>query len=274
MNRRILIGALAIAAWVIAGVALRLDAFAYLLLGVPLMLAFQWKIARRPLWNAWVAGDARPRVDGRTWAIALLVAAAPAWALVSGLLGAGPPSPDAPAWPWAATAVAGAFIAAPAIRAQRGAALRRALPATLGALVAMGLLFTIQALQRHHRLAPAWLDAASLRAALESAIVYFDVAFVVEEVAFRGVLDPYILGDERGANAALASAVVSSALWGVWHLPIVYAPGTVQPLTMARVILGHAGIGLLLCLAVRAAGTLVPGAAGHALGDAFRDFVS
>jgi hypothetical protein len=274
MNRRILVGALAVAAWVIAGVGLRLGAVAYLLLGVPLMLAFQWKVARRPLWNAWVAGDTPPRLDGRTWALFALAAAVPAWALVAGLLGPGAPSHDAPAWPWAATAVAGAFIAAATIRAQHGAALRRAWPATLGALAAMGLLFTMQALQRHHRLAPARLDMASMRASLASAIVYFDVAFVVEEVAFRGILDPYLLGDERGANAALASAVVSSALWGVWHLPIVFAPGTVQPLPMARIILGHVGIGLLLCLAVRAAGTLVPGAAAHALGDAFRDLVS
>jgi hypothetical protein len=272
MNRRILVAALVIALWVIAGAAMHLGPAAYLLLGVPLMLGFQWRVARRSIWNAWVARGERPPLDGPALAIAALAAAVPAWTLAAPHLGAASPVALSPTW--AMTSIAGAFIAGQAIRSQRRDALVRALPATLAALAAMALLFSLHALQQHRSPLPARLDAATLLPAFASAIIYFDVSFIVEEVAFRGVLDPYLLGDERGPNAALASAVVGSALWGAWHLPIVFAPGTVQPLAMARVILGHAGIGLLLCLAVRRAGTLVPGAAAHALGDAFRDLVS
>jgi hypothetical protein len=273
MPRRILVGALVIALWVFAGVAFHLGAFAYLMLGVPLMLALQWRLRRRPAWSAWVSGAVAPRLDGRALAIAALLAAVPAWMLAAPFLESGASLRDAPSAPWAATALLGALAAGAAIGAQQAAAFRRALPAALGALAAMGLLFATQAAVRH-RWPLAVPGAGAVADALGTAVVYFDVSFIVEEVAFRGVLDPYILGDERGTNAALASAVVSSALWGVWHLPVVFAPGTVQPLAMIRLILGHAGIGMLLCLAVRAAGTLVPGAAAHALGDALRDLVS
>jgi hypothetical protein len=87
----------------------------------------------------------------------------------------------------------------------------------------------------------------------------------------RGILDPYLLGGERGTSAAWASAVAGSALWGLWHLPVVLAPGAADRVTVFRRVLSHVGPGAMLCFVARTAGTLAPSAAVHGMADAFRN---
>ena len=43
--------------------------------------------------------------------------------------------------------------------------------------------------------------------------------FLVDEVVFRGALDPHIAGAGRGRLHEWCSAVFVALLWGVWHFP-------------------------------------------------------
>jgi len=271
MPRRILIAGLAIALWVLLGVGLQLGVEAYLLAGVPLMIAFQYLVHRRPLRAAWVFGPHATAMDGRALALGLAAAALPGARLASALASDPEPSPGVVLWLLAATA--GGLAAGVALRAQRADALRRALPTMAITLMTFAFMFSLGALVAHRgRLALPGLSA--MGDLLAQALVYFDVSFVLEEVAFRGVLDPYILGGERGTNAAWASAIVGSALWGLWHIPVALAPGAADLPTLLRLVLFHVGLGAMLCYVARMAGTLAPSAAVHGLADAFRNAIS
>jgi membrane protease YdiL (CAAX protease family) len=175
---------------------------------------------------------------------------------------------------WLVAAALGGVIAGATLRAQRSDALRRALPAILVTALSFAIVFLLSALKRRGWPLLPPIDATVVARAVADAVLYFDVSFVLEEVAFRGVLDPYLLGDEHGANAAWASAIFSSALWGLWHLPVALAPGAADLPTIFRVVLFHASLGVLLCFVSRAAGTLAPAAAVHGLADAFRNLLS
>jgi len=271
MPRRILVAGLVVALWMLLGVGLRLGVEAYLLAGVPVMIAFQWLVHRRPLWAAWVFGPSAPVMDGRALALGLATAAIPGARLASTLASGDAPSPGVVLWLLAA--IAGGLAAGVTLRAQRGDALRRAFPTMAITLLSFAFMFALGALVAHRgRLALPGFSAVG--DALVEALVYFDVSFVLEEVAFRGILDPYILGGERGTNAAWASAIVGSALWGLWHVPVALAPGAADLPTLLRLVLLHVGLGAMLCFVARMAGTLAPGAAVHGLADAFRNLIS
>jgi hypothetical protein len=271
MACRILVAGLVVALWMLLGVALRLGVEAYLLAGVPSMILFQRFVRRRPLWAAWVFDATAPALDARALGFGLAAAALPAARLVSALTRGQPPSRSVVLWLIAATL--GGLVAGVALRAQRTDALRRALPTIAITMLSYIFMFSLAALVAHGgRLA---LPAASeLGNALVQAVVYFDVSFVLEEVVFRGILDPYILGGERGTNAAWASAIVGSALWGLWHVPVALAPGAADLPTLLRLVLFHVGLGAMLCFVARIAGTLAPSAAVHGLADAFRNVIS
>jgi membrane protease YdiL (CAAX protease family) len=271
MPRRVLIAGVVVALWMLPGVALHLGAESYLLVGVPLMLAFQRFVHRRPLRAAWVFDEKAPTVDARALAVGVAIAALPGARLIAAL--AGRPACPASLLLWLLAATIGGLAAGIALRAQRVDALRRALPTIAVAMLSFVFMFALAAIVAHggHLRPP---TASGLGDALEQAIVYFDVSFVLEEVAFRGVLDPYILGGERGPNAAWASAVVGSALWGLWHVPIALAPGAADLPTLVRLVLFHVGLGAMLCFVARLSGTLAPAAAVHGLADAFRNLIS
>ena len=102
-------------------------------------------------------------------------------------------------------------------------------------------------------------------------LLYLPAVFVVEEVFFRGVLDSYVR--PTGTGTGWLSATYVSALWGLWHLPIVLTAGATTPVlaVVVGLLVVQITLGIPLSLGWRRSGSLlVPGTA-HALSDAIRN---
>jgi membrane protease YdiL (CAAX protease family) len=112
--------------------------------------------------------------------------------------------------------------------------------------------------------------APALAAVVVSLATYLPVVFVMEEVLFRGALDPYLSGTE--ARPGRASALFGSALWGLWHLPV--AGFSLGLATVPYLIGIHVLLGFLLVTAWRRTGNLAAPGIAHAVIDAVRNGVA
>jgi hypothetical protein len=243
-----------------------------------LTVLFQRFVHRRPLWRAWVPTGPCPRPDVAGVSFGLALAALPlACLLLPGWIRSSASTPQDPrldAMAWLVAAAVGGLVAGVVVRRQPAAAWRRSASYTVMGILCGMLVFTVGAWQGgrvDHLLHPHDHAAAFL---LGTSVLYFDVSFVLEEVTFRGVIDPYLLGDSPGQSAQYMSALASSALWGAWHVPLLMASGSPGVVAIVRVVLTHASLGLVFCFAVRSAGTLVPGALAHAFSDAYRNLLT
>jgi membrane protease YdiL (CAAX protease family) len=175
---------------------------------------------------------------------------------------------------WLVCAMAGAVFAAFAFAWQCASAARRGLPSFVGAvLVGIGIM-AAGALATHHSIGFPLPKVVFL---LKQFLLYFTVSFVLEEVAFRGALDSHVYqprSDGQASGSRWRSAIFVSALWGIWHLPVVPIPNA-PALAAASppLIIVHTLVGLPLSFCWRASGTLVLPAAAHALVDAYRNTV-
>jgi membrane protease YdiL (CAAX protease family) len=251
-----------VAVWMGLGFLLPGDPNLYLLIGIPLTVAFQLLVRRRPLRAMWVDGAPRAELGrgGRLLAAALSVM--PVLMTVQAVV--------ARAWVealWGLAALAGALPAAYAItqlhrRRDPRTARHWLLTATTAGVVVMLAAFVPALLASGRPLDP----VAMLLTGVQSTLLYLPVGFVLEEVVFRGVLDPHLEGRARG----IGSAVVVSLLWGAWHLPVAPA-GTPVLLSLAQLLLVHGVLGVPLSLARRRTGGLAVPAAAHALIDGVRN---
>jgi membrane protease YdiL (CAAX protease family) len=252
-----------VAVWMTAGYLLPVDPNLYLLIGIPLTLAFQRIVRRRPVRDLWVRDAPAFRLDRNAWILAGVLAIAPAVVLVQ-VLRTGQ-------WvlaAWMAAAVAGAIAAAWALRQARRSELatwtRWVLAITAIGMVVLGVILVPAAV------AAGWPGPVGLRiaAVVEAILLYVPVQFFIEEVSFRGLLDTHVHHD--GAARQWASALLVSALWGLWHLPIAPA-GQPLPVSIAQVLVVHCLIGVPMSLAWRRTGNLTVPVIAHALIDAFRN---
>ena len=249
--------------WMMAEHYLRLRPIPSQLLGIPFIAIFQLAVARRPLAQIWARDAEEFRVDRRTVEIAaaLTFGCGVLLSLSNGRAVGGP-------WQKASLLVlvaASALPAAFALRQQRAAAFRRALPMLL-----LAVAFRIG-------LYAAWHDGAVLIQAERWADFFatwlceFVALFLVDEVVFRGVLDPHLLGAAKGRLHAWCSALFVSILWSVWHLPA-YNPDATSFLALFdHITMFHLSVlvlGVLLTFCARAARTLVPTSITHAFGNA------
>jgi membrane protease YdiL (CAAX protease family) len=106
--------------------------------------------------------------------------------------------------------------------------------------------------------------------ALVSVATYIPVVFVMEEVLFRGLLDPYLRGATPGSDRA--TALYGSALWGIWHLPVMSIALGIW--TVPYLVAVHTVLGYVLVTAWRRTGNLAAPGIAHAVSDALRNAVA
>ena len=239
-----------------AGWVTHADPNSYLLMGVPLTIAFQWWVARRPLHTLWVRDAPRFHLDARGFALAVAFAFVPAYRLVEGIIAG---RRDLVGMAWLLCAIVGAFGAGYAFRHFRTDTFRVLVNCVLTAGVIGSALMIA-----------AWLARSGARppgvgAGLESLLMYLPVCFVLEEVFFRGALDAHV--HRPGERRHWASATFVSVLWGLWHLPM--APDAAA--AIVGMIIVHTAIGIPLSFCWRRSGNMAVPAASHAVIDAVRN---
>lgn len=253
-------------AWMSAGWILRLHVDAYLLLGVPLVLGFQRYIRREGLVTLWVRRGASFELGNSGILIALSLLVVPAFTFATSF--------DRLDWTTRfrlLCSMAGAPLAAFSLRHLRHADLRKSTVHTSAAITVGIALIAVAA---NRRGLPLLFSIGILPAALRDFLLYFTVGFVLEEVAFRGALDGYLYGSEASTSCPWISALFVSALWGIWHLPLVSVSGIENAIGIAALLaVQHSLIGIPLSLAWRSSGVLALPAAAHALVNAYRNAV-
>lgn len=244
-----------VATWTALGWFLRLGANAYLLVGLPLTIAFQRYVRGEPLRAMWVR-EAPPM--GRGW----IGPAAVLGLLPLILLAAAIAYGDWIIAGWMGSAVAGAVGAGYALRHFRRWMVRPFLMCQLTAgMMGIGLVIASRAVKGIQD------DPLPLKG-LHDFLLYFPVCFALEEVSFRGALDGHL--HRPGDRLGLVSALLGSLLWGLWHLPTL-PPASRGPESAIALIVVHCLIGVPLAVYWRRSGNLAIPAFTHAMIDAVRN---
>lgn len=269
--RQAVIAGAVVAGWMALGWGCRLGGDAYLLAGVPVVIAYQLGVARRPLRALW-RFDGEPLAWGSLGAVAGAAAAVLPLRLLGGqvLALARGDAVDTSVAGWLLAAAAGAGGLGWGIaEARRRAAWRdRPLAALFVVVVLVGAVAPVlTALRASAPAVPQW------RWFGRDLLLYSEVGWVLEEVVFRGAFDPAVAsGAGLSGRRALGSAAWVSLLWGLWHLPLaVHGVSGPEILAGARVVLYHLALGVPLSMLARRAGQLGPNALAHALVDAWRN---
>lgn len=259
---RAVVATLVIGGYMALGHAFALSAEGYLLLGIPITVAFQVLVVRRPLRSLWLRDAPRMAFTPRSIGAVVVVAIAPAVVAVGGVRNGDPVLAG-----YGLVAIVGAVGAVYAMRAMDRDAVRSTIRTTMitGAIL-VGIMVA-------YRLATGGFNgsyATAVATALVSAATYLPVVFVMEEVLFRGLLDPYLRGSTPGPDRA--SALYGSALWGLWHLPVAFVDLGV--LTIPYLVAVHTALGWFLVASWRRTGNLAAPGIAHAVADALRNAVA
>ncbi|TAK01302.1 MAG: CPBP family intramembrane metalloprotease [Chloroflexota bacterium] len=259
---RVVGATLLIGGYAALGIAFELSAEGYLLLGIPITVAFQALVVRRPLRALWLRAAPPLAFTPRSMLAVGVVAIAPAMVLLRGIQHGDPILAG-----YGLAAILGAIGAVYSIRAMNRDAARSTARASLinGAILAA----VIVAL----RLVSGGFDGnlgGAVATAVISVATYIPVVFVMEEVLFRGLLDPYLRGSTPGPDRA--SALYGSALWGLWHLPVMSVD--LGLLTVPYLVAIHGVLGYVLVTAWRRTGNLAAPGIAHAVSDALRNAVA
>ncbi len=271
---RFLIVTLVVAFYIALGFWLHPTTAEYTLLGVPILLAFQWGIQRQPLLTLWVRAGPPLRLDAWFCVLWFLFSLVPAYDLLIAARGMD--------WGSAATAgaaIVGAFGLAYALRALRGTsgwqtALYFLAAGIVGLLPLIPSLLLPQVLHMRINGQVAAAQLPPLLTILQVGIPRFllgPVGFVVEEVFFRGGLDTYLHRGEKGIG--WVSAIYIAALWGLWHLPGQTIPGGQFFSTVVGLLVSQVIIGVPLSLLWRKTGNLAVPDTTHAVLEAVRSIM-
>jgi hypothetical protein len=250
-----------VAVYIALGFLLHLDAVAYLLLGIPLLLLFQLGVHRQPLRTMWVRSGPPIRLDPWFFGLWVLFSLVPIYALVHAVQ-----QRNVELAAYTLAAIIGAFGLSYAVRAMRPANVRQlGLCILTGGLIAVFLLFLFNWRVLHFP--PLQFG---LLVGVENFLLLLPVNFVMEEVFFRGALDTYLHHGEHGVG--WLSAIYLSALWGLWHLPVVPLN---QPLALiiAGLLIYQIALGVPLSFWWRRSGNLTIPSTTHALVDTIRNLL-
>ena len=259
---RAIVATLVIGGYMALGFAFRLSAEGYLLVGIPITVAFQVLVVRRPLRALWLRDTPPMTFTPRSIVAVVVVAIAPAAIAIRGV-GNGDPVLAA----YGLAAMFGAVGAVYTMRAMDRDAVWSTIRATL---ITSAILVSIMVT---YRIASGGFDgnlATAVVTAMISVATYLPVVFVMEEVLFRGLLDPYLHGATPGPDRA--SALYGSALWGIWHLPVMSI--ALGALTIPYLVAVHTALGYVLVTSWRRTGNLAAPGIAHAVSDALRNAVA
>ena len=259
---RAVMATLVIGGYMALGFAFRLSAEGYLLLGIPITIAFQVLVVRRPLRSLWLRQAPPVAFTPRSIVTMVILAIAPAIVAVGGIRDGDPAAVG-----WGLAAMFGAVGAVYTLRAVDRDAVRSTIRTTLitGAIL-VGIMVA-------YRLATGGFNgnlAAAITTTVISLLTYLPVVFVMEEVLFRGLIDTYLHGSTPGPDRA--SALYGSALWGIWHLPVAFL--ALGVLTIPYLVIVHTTIGYFMVTSWRRTGNLAAPGVAHAVIDALRNAVA
>ena len=261
--------------WMAVGWLFHLDADSYLVVGVPLVVAFQLLVRRKPLVALWVrdAEHFRLNVSGIVFGLGLAVL--PTVKLIQTFRLAEWAS-HRPEILWYVCCIIGAFGAAFGFsrftkRSWKELGFCAGTAGTIGCLT-MLLSFLTRLVVSHLHNVPLTFTWFNVLAGLQSFVLYVPVCFMLEEVVFRGVIDSHVF--QPGDKGQWWTAFFVSTLWGWWHLPIVDTKG-ILPLMKLIVLLPciHIAVGVFLSLSWRRSGNLAVPATVHAFIDAVRNML-
>lgn len=264
-KRRYVESAAFVAIYITIGVVFKLNPNLYLLLGIPLMLVFQHFICRKPFYQLWVKDATGFRFNMVGIITAIVIAVYPAKEVIYAITHNN--------WNLVTLAHMGALTGAVAAGYSISKFTKKTIPSFLLCLLIAGslgcLLFVAVAIGKayalHQPIHP------NLMTGVRSMLNYFPVCFVVEEVVFRGMIDSHIHrpGDAKG----FLSAMYVSALWGLWHIPVVIPKVNADDLPGAIIslVVVHTILGVPLSIFFRKTGNLAVPAFTHALIDSVRN---
>jgi membrane protease YdiL (CAAX protease family) len=265
LDRRIarsVVTTLVIGGYMALGLAFRLGAEAYLLLGIPITIGFQILVVRRPLRSLWLRQAPPMTFTSRSMVAIVVMAIGPTVVAATGVRDG-----DLALVGWGLAGMVGAVGAVYALRAIDRDAVRSTITTTLitgAVLVGIMVVYRLATGGFHGNL------AAALTTTVISLLTYLPVVFVVEEVLFRGLIDTYLHGSTPGPDRA--SAVYGSALWGLWHLPVAFL--ALGALTIPYLVIVHTTMGYFMVTAWRRTGNLAAPGVSHAVIDALRNAVA
>lgn len=258
--------------WMTIGWLFHLDGNSYLLVGVPLVAMFQIFICKKSLVNLWVrdATCFRLKISGIILGSGLAIL--PAFEL-SRTITSHHWTSHIPEMLWLACCVCGGFCAAFSL-GQFTKPTWKTLGFCLATAGAIGCVITcggfLARVLMHKQ--SALITTSQLITGGHSFLLYFPVCFVLEEVAFRGAIDSHV--HHPGDKHSWLSATFVSALWGLWHLPIVGTKDMLQLITLIILLpCIHVATGTFLSLSWRRCGNLAVPAIVHALIDAVRNML-
>ena len=253
-----------VALYIAIGYVFKLKPTVYLLMGIPLTIAFQLGVRRQPLRMLWVRDGMPFALGARGIFIALAFMAEPVREMVVMLIHH---RTDAALFVYLVATLGGAIAAAYAVCNLNKNSFRQ-LWVCLFAAGAIGITLVVLSLvvagiAKGHAIHPHILKG------IKSLLIYIPVCFVMEEVVFRGMLDPVVY--KPGKGRGIGSAFFVSMLWGLWHLPVAHNGAASLPATAIVLILVHSFVGIPLSLFWRKSGNLAVTATTHAFIDAVRD---
>jgi len=261
--------------WMAIGWLFHLDANSYLVVGVPLVVAFQLFVRKKSLVTLWIRDAERFRLNALGIILGLGLAVLPAVKLIETCRLAAWSS-DIPEILWYACCIIGAFGAAFGFshftrQTWKELGFCAGTAGTIGCLtMLLAFLARLAVKSMHHT--PVTFTWANVLAGLQSFVLYVPVCFVLEEVVFRGAIDSHVF--RPGDKGQWWTAFFVSTLWGWWHLPIAGSKGITQLMTLIILLpCLHIAVGVFLSLGWRRSGNLAVPATVHAFIDAVRNML-